>query len=501
MKRNFNKIITIMFSLMLMLIMIALLFFNHLEYSKKNYVSNINIYALIFGSFILFILSFIIKRYLYKFINVYFITVILTLIQIILVYSYYFIPGWDAGIIIDNSFSLFINGELESEYYFSVYPNNISIVNIYYYFISFINFIKLGEYAYFILLVCIILICNVSGILMYKILIKIFQNNVIALIGYAYYILLIYISPWIAIPYSDSLSLILPILMLYIYISLEKYYLKWVLLCFIFAVSISIKPQAAIIFIAIIIFDFLFNTNSIKLFFKKCFTLFIVIIVSFNIINLMNKDIKAKLDKELHTSYIHYLKMGLNENTSGEWNYDDVVFSQSIPLKDDRDYANILVIKERINNFTVSSFLEHYTKKTLLNYSDGTFSWGKEGNFYKEILPENIKISKITRNIYYSDGKYYKYFNFLQQSSWLIILFLSLFSIKFNKNDEETASNYKIIIYMTLIGLFIFLTLFEARGRYLFSNVPIFIICAMYGINNILLMLKKFDILKNRTDK
>lgn len=490
MKKVFSSFIDIMFSVIMFLIMIILLFFNYLEYSKKNYISEYNIYALLLGFFILVILFIFIKKCLIKFNKIYLVTILLSLFQILLIYSYYFIPGWDAGIIINNSFNLVNNGELISSYYFSVYPNNILILNIYYYIILFLNFVNLAEYAHFILVILMILISNVSGLLMHKVLNKIFQNNIISWLGYIYFVLLIYISPWISIPYSDSFALIFPVLLLYIYISVEKMYIKWFLLSLIFVITFHINPQASIIFIAIVLFDFIFNKNNIKIALSKFIIIFVTIYLSFIFVNLINYNIKNTLDKEWNIGYLHYLKMGLNESTNGDWNYDDVMFSQSFYTKEDRDAANLVVIKDRLKNFNIHTFAKHYSKKTLLNYNDGTFSWEKEDEFYLRILPKENILSKITRNIYYSEGKYYKYFSFFQQASWLVILLLCFISVRNKKYDNDYGNNYKPIIYMTLIGLFIFLTLFEARARYLFTNVPIFIICAMYGLENIINRIK-----------
>lgn len=390
--------------------------------------------------------------------------------------------AWDAEAIITNSFSMVNTGKLNYPYYFSVYPNNVVIVKIYETVIRIANIFGLEKYAYFILIVLMVIICNTTGILLYKVLEKIFNNKTISIIGYFYYILLIYISPWISIPYSDSLTLIIPILSLYIYMSFKKNtYLKWIILAFIFTLAINLKPQTGIIFIAMVISDLIISFK-LKFTLKKILTIIFTILISIQCLKIYTSDIANQLDKEQATSYIHYIKMGLNESSNGEWNYDDVYFSQSIELKKNRDEANKQVIKYRLSNFTLERFIKHFVKKTLLTYNDGTFAWGGEGKFFKEVLPKENILSKFTRNFYYVDYKYNNYFKFFQQSSWLIILVLCFFSTFKNEIEDN---KYKIIIYLTLIGLFIFETLFEARARYLFSNVPIFIICAMYGVENL----------------
>ena len=47
------------------------------------------------------------------------------------------------------------------------------------------------------------------------------------------------------------------------------------------------------------------------------------------------------------------------------------------------------------------------------------------------------------------------------------------------------------VILLSLIGLFIFESIFEARARYLYTYVPIFIISGMIGLNGFMDWMKK----------
>ena len=59
------------------------------------------------------------------------------------------------------------------------------------------------------------------------------------------------------------------------------------------------------------------------------------------------------------------------------------------------------------------------------------------------------------------------------------MLFLSFFSV-FGKKDKTRS-----VMMLTVIGLTIFLTVFEARARYVYTNLPIFILLAVSGLNSI----------------
>ena len=61
---------------------------------------------------------------------------------------------------------------------------------------------------------------------------------------------------------------------------------------------------------------------------------------------------------------------------------------------------------------------------------------------------------------------------------WILILTLGFFAV-FSKN------RYRVLFYVSYVGIFLFVSIFESLSRYLFVNVPIFIIVSIYGIDTI----------------
>lgn len=487
-RKIFSKFIISVYFLLSIYILSLLFFFNHEEYNGKNYISNYNFYLFIFGFILFLILYFIIytiKDILnYKLINIYTISFLLLILQITIIYSYYFSTGWDVKTVIENSYNLFKYNEISDIYYFSVYPNNIFIVKLYSNIINIIDFIGLYKYSYFIILIILIFLSDITGIILFKVLEKLFISRVIHYFGFIYYMFLVFFSPWISIPYSDTLTLLVPILCLYIYLYVENYYIRWAFLSLLFIISINIKPQSAIIFIALIMYDIIFSHKKISEFFRQLLLVVFMLVLSTFLIKIYEKNITDNLNKEYETSYIHFLKMGLNSEYTGSWNYDDVVFSQSIENRKERDEANLEIVKQRLLSHNLKTFINHVSRKILFIYNDGTFAWGKEGSFYYAIPDERTVLSKITREFYYENGKYYNYFNIFSQANWIFLLFLSCVGNFYNKVINN--NNYKLILYMTLIGLFLFELLFEARARYIFTNVPVLIVCSMYGVQGLI---------------
>ena len=123
-----------------------------------------------------------------------------------------------------------------------------------------------------------------------------------------------------------------------------------------------------------------------------------------------------------------------------------------------------------------NGFAKLVIKKNLSNYNDGTFTWAREGEFYKTVYPSDSRVKTALRNFYFNKPEA---FRFLAQTIWFFTLLCICFSA-FRK-----ASAYSGIISLVALSLFgesIFLLLFECRARYLFLYLPLFLILAAVGL-------------------
>lgn len=212
------------------------------------------------------------------------------------------------------------------------------------------------------------------------------------------------------------------------------------------------------------------------------------ILISYVFINSFISNENIRINKESEISFTHFIKMGLNNSTNGGYSWDDVNRSKLSKNKEERREENIVSIKERVREYGKIGLLKHQIKKTLNNYNDGTFAWSLEGNFYFEIYKKENKIVNGIRSIYYEKGTNYYIFKYFTQGTWLVILSLIPLNIFIKRKDMD--NNVRVIL-LSLIGLFIFESIFEARARYLYTYVPIFIISGMIGLNGFMDWMKK----------
>ena len=103
--------------------------------------------------------------------------------------------------------------------------------------------------------------------------------------------------------------------------------------------------------------------------------------------------------------------------------------------------------------------------------------------------PPSSELAQSIREIFYIPDKgngvasarsKYKYFQTIEQGIWLAVLFFSIFSVLGHKKSRVIVS-----MMLGVIGLIVYEMLFEARARYIYTYVPIFILLAVFGLTKV----------------
>lgn len=498
-----EKVIKAFFVIMTGIILILLLFFSNTCYicRKEFLFSNIVmmsgiILCIITGAAVFYCLRKYFDRYKIPYsLVVKILAVLLFLFQIYMAYNIYFRVGWDVNTVFKAAKQIAYghNGQLNSSY-FSRYSNNLFLASFY----SVV--LKAGRLAgictkrggEFLLIIINCLISTASCMLIFNILRKFFGEKS-AFAGFLLGIASFGISPWVVVPYSDSVGLIFPVLILYVYVRDEKSragkIFRYFLIIILSAVGYMIKPQIVIMPIAIIMTEAVhaFNDKNRKVILKKGFILVCGIVLSltvFKCADLMYEKEGFVINKELSAGAPHFLKMGLNKDTNGVYSREDVDVSIAIATRKERNRVNIDICKRRLADFGFKGYMLHLWKKTLVNYNDGTFAWGVEGGHFKKIYkaPDN-KAAEVLRSFYYTDGKNHIKWGTFAQAVWLLILFLCFVS-GICRTNEDNRKMYSVLL-LAIMGLTAFELLFEARARYLYAYTPVYCILAGCGVHTL----------------
>ena len=476
-KSLLTKVIPICFVIIFSIILIILLFFSWVQYcSAKNYFIP-NIISLIISSIIAITIYYLFKKSSFSDrtfrIIIPIIFIVFFLLQIAMLYYAYFYSGWDVNNLKTLSDAVAETGSIanaENANYLSMYPNNNFLVAI---FALIKSFPFLGGSHLFLLSINALLV-NISC-LFTCLIIKKLSSNKTALFSIFILTPLLIFSPWIIIPYSDTFAIFLPVLVFYIYLKEQKKWWDYLLMSICGTIGFFIKPTILIVLLSIIIIEiFSKNLKEKPLLTKTGFmhiTAFISgIILAFFCKFAANTFIDFHQNESMApVSFIHYLAMGQNEENCGIYLLQDVEEAKYGKLFELKKFINRIISRNPIESITF------FTRKLLVDYNDGTFAWSTEGTFYYEIPARNCDISTSLTNYFYESGDYYRIFTQINQAIWIFTLVGCIFIIKIKQTKKI------LTLELSLIGLFFFVMLFEARARYLFCYVPFFIISSSLG--------------------
>lgn len=417
--------------------------------------------------------------------------------------------------------------------YYSRYANNLFLTYI------FLNVYKIGEVigiqnGYFLLLFIQSIMFSVGGFLIYKIADMYFKEKykIYSICTWIIYMLIVGLSPHIVLTYSDGIGMFLSLILTYIIFKLEKdkdknkindgkeknkllqkSSISRIILILLFTnlsiLGYYIKPQIIIISIAYVIIKILNISYLTYMVIKNknedrengrrvrrkrikkeiiyyIFLSILIIITGFLIytyIKKANNSMGINVDREKRFNITHYAMLGWNTESKGVFTVKDENFSGKYEKLKDREKANLEELKRRITEMGLGGVINQIARKILTNYNDGTFS-GVATFVYirKEYNIEGInkELSKFLKNIYYENGKYNMLYTQIMQCLWIGILIFNMFSYNDGKSTKIS------IVILGIIGLFIFEILFEARSRYIFIYVPLYIFLGVIGLKNVL---------------
>ncbi len=491
-----NNFINILFTVMVGTALILNVFVAErvTYFAKKSFIIP-EILMLVIAAILIILVAFILKlkdvtSKSNKLINM--ASVLLFLLLLYISLSIYFIPGWDAGGVLDHAKQLVFNVIPDGEYY-SIYPNQRMVLLVEY-FICRVNYyfgvLDSRDGLMMIVLVQCILFA-VTGRVLYAVIRDLFGNSYFAWTGWCLYVLMFAISGWVVVPYTDALGIIFPVLIFRIYqvIGEKKRAVRivgWATIAVLSYFGYKLKPMILVATIAIVIAEILFmfkefDKDSVKEKLISAASVALIFVVVFAISSVLFTKAFAKtgieVDDSKNLGAMHMVMMGLNYGRDGSYLWDDVKMSKSIEDPQERKAAQIEVIKERMEAYGVSGFLWHLARKAMVDFNDGSFAWGVEGDFYNVVLEEkNGKMCPRLRNLFYDTGSNYKYLLMIEQILWLGTLALMSLCAFIKKSKLNTA------LTTAAIGMFLFVLIFEARARYLIVFIPVFIIIAISGL-------------------
>ena len=187
------------------------------------------------------------------------------------------------------------------------------------------------------------------------------------------------------------------------------------------------------------------------------------------------------LDYSLRELYqlpaMHYVRMGLIGN--GGYDATSHAVAQSLPDASARTAQAMEEIRQRLSDYGIIGFLEHMKAKLLYTWNDGLYF------ATQKISIDPIAISDI-HLIVLEDGKYFPVYQAYAQSCHLAMLPMICFScVKAVFTSISKTPGLLHVLQITILGVAIFLIIWETRSRYLVNMLPLFALCEAWSIGEL----------------
>lgn len=288
------------------------------------------------------------------------------------------------------------------------------------------------------------------------------------------------LSPYILYPYTDVYAIFFPIFSFYLFLTLRKPLLKWLLISLFCFIGAAIKPTVLIFLIALILLSLCrliaCRSYAKPAFFKRALLVALAVILGALPGRLFQSAATDWLTDgraaENHLSMTHYLMLGMNSETLGGHSPADVEFTLSHQTLAEGQAANLRRTWERISERGFAGNLRFFAVKAYKAYADGSFA--SNSSFIDLEIPKRTDaLSLLLRRLYHTSGDLMPLCQTIVQCLWLGVLTLcGIASIRQRKKPEVA------VLGLTLIGLTAYLLLFEVWPRYLFLYAPFFVLLA-----------------------
>ncbi len=330
---------------------------------------------------------------------------------------------------------------------------------------------------------------------------KLTRNPIAVLIAFLLYLVTAGLSPWKNIPYTDSYGILFPVLcmLLYFYSRDCKSVPGRVLLRFLALLAGMaggfLKPSMYIIVIAVLGMEVCYFLAAAYLWCREReagvkYAGFSLLISAFFVGILLAGTSRSKefiieemgldYNEEIEATAQYFFFMGTNETTTGSFSIDDYgVFGEFQFSKADRNAACMERAWERIRERGPTGTLYFCLKKLVKSFNDGTFGWTDVR--YYEPFPENFFHNKwiagYVRSLFIPEGENQALYDTLAELAWIFTL-LGIPGIVLAKKQKE----HYMFISVAMIGILLYLMLFESGARYVYVFLPIFVAASICGM-------------------
>lgn len=446
--------------------------------------------------------------------------------QIALVSCIYAVPGWDAGTILEYArwkasgldAASYYGGDVNEWVtgYLGLYPNNALLTAVFT--VCYLVGDALGTDGLYLACVLGALCVSTGGLLTCLLVARIGGSHAVALVSLALYTGLFSLSPWVGVPYSDTFAALFVAATLFLgarcldaqgrplaldgrgVLAWLRAAAPWLALGIVALVGYLIKPTVLITGMAVVavaLVRLLVRREPARRRLARGGAAVVGLVLAAGLVlGIAAPGVRFAMgageDPTTALGMSHFLMMGQNDETTGSYLQSDVDFSRSVADPTERAAMERAAAISRVAGRGLAGNADFYARKLLYSFGDGTFLWAGEAGdeFFQAILPARGPLAYGVRSLVYrpawQGGADLGTFRMTAQIAWCAVLALALAggvaTVAALWRRVPPVHPIVLATMLAVLGLALYLLLFECRARYLFCFGPAMIICAGAGL-------------------
>ncbi len=414
-------------------------------------------------------------------------------------------PGFDAGIVhtIAGTFALELPLGVGLPDYMATYPNNWLLISVLHHWYD----LWLGLGGQDVLTAAVVLnaLALTSSVLMAYLTARRMSRPAAAYVLLGLSWIFIGLSPWVAVPYSDTLAMPFTAAVLYLF-SLERASgaatwwraLLWFVMAALGLIGYHVKPTAVFVLGAVIVVALVAGRrpkrSTVPTGAAYALAVVVGVVLASVAVSAATDGIRttaSDIDPALRLDVSHFLKMGA-QSTPGPYNDyygvysdDDIAETRALEPGRERIEGNVERYVERVGEMGPVGYPKFLWDKAAWFAGDGSFFMWGEGGMVLDPMPWTATdgLSSGIQDWFYLGGDHWPTLFAFWQGAWVVVLLLVALT-PFARRSE-TGGPVAAAARVSLLMLLVFLMLFEARARYLVLYLPHVLLVAALTLDSL----------------
>ena len=414
-------------------------------------------------------------------------------------------PGFDAGIVHTIAATLALERPLAEglPFYLAVYPNNWLLTSVLHRWYDL--WLDLGGQDVLTAAIVLNAVALTASVVLAYLTLRRMSRPAAAYVLLGLSWVFIGLSPWVAVPYSDTLAMPFTALVLYLF-SVERTTsgarwwraLLWCGMAATGVVGYHVKPTAVFVLGAVVLVALVCSGRPARSTALAATTyagaVVAGVVVASALVSTATDGLAARavdVDPSLRLDASHFLKMGAQQGAGphndyyGVYSEGDITETRTLEPGPERIKRNVERFAERVAEMGPLGYPRFLWDKAAWFGGDGSFFMWGEGGMVLDPMPWTATddLSAGIRSWFFIGGDHWSTLFALWQGAWLVVLLLVALTPLGRRADVggPVAGAARV----SLLVLIVFLLLFEARSRYLVLYLPFVLLVASLTLDSL----------------